>query len=157
MKETYTLLLNSQTATNRLGSTVKNYQYYINWNTILPKPENLNQKYSLKFSIISHAQASLTAEVYQLYIDFGGSNMYDQSNSRTTYLGYIYPMANYSSGVTGTYTTYSYSMAKSTDNVPVCVEYPNNSLITVNLVNANTGSGTTFTNNYMLTLEFIPL
>ena len=154
MKENYTLLLNSQNATNRIGTTKKQLQYYVNWNAILPKPQNISQKYLLKFSFISVAQASLIAEVYSLNIDFGGANMYEQTNNKTTYLGYLYPMANYSSGVTGTYTTYSYSIAKSTDNVPVCVEYPNNSIITVNLVNINNASGTTFTNEYYLTLEF---
>jgi len=153
-KETYTLYLNSQTATNRIGTTKNKYQYYINWNAVLPKPENINQKYLVRFSFTSLAQASLIAEVYSLNIDFGGSNMYEQTNSKSTYLGYLYPLANYSSGAAGTYTTYSYSIAKSTDNVPVSIEYPNNSLITVNLVNINNASGTIFTNDYILTLEF---
>jgi hypothetical protein len=157
MKENYTLVLSSQNTTNRIGTTKKSLQYYINWNAILPKPENINQKYLVRFSFTSLAQASLIAEVYSLNIDFGGSNMYEQTNSKSTYLGYLYPLANYSSGAAGTYTTYSYSIAKSTDNVPVSIEYPNNSLITVNLVNINNASGTTFTNDYILTLEFIQI
>jgi len=157
MKENYTLVLSSQNATNRIGTLRKNYQYYVNWSAVLPKPENINQKYLVKFSFISNPQASLIAEVYSLNIDFGGSNMYDQSQSRSTYLGYLYPLANYSSGAAGTYTTYSYSISKASDNMPVTIEYPNNNFITVNLVNSNTASGTTFTNEYTLTLEFVPI
>ena len=157
MKETYTLLISSQNTVNRIGTTKRNHQYNINWNSVLPHPENINQKFLVKFSFLSTPQASLIAEVYSLNIDFGGSNMYDQSPSRNTYLGYLYPLANVSSGAAGTYTTYAYSMAKASDNIPVTIEYPNNNLITVNIVNVNNASGTTFTNEYILTLEFTPI
>jgi len=81
-KENYSLVLSSQTTTNRIGTNKRNYQYYINWNSILPKPENINQKYLVKFTFKGLVQGSF-AEVYTLNIDFGGSNMYDQSNSKS--------------------------------------------------------------------------
>jgi hypothetical protein len=152
-KENYTLLLNSTNATNRIGAAQRNYQYYINWNAILPKPENINQKYLVKFSFMCLAQVSATTEVFQLFIDFGGSNMFDNSNSKTTFLGFMYPMVNQGASTTGTNTVYGYITAKATDNIPVTVEYPNNSLITVNIANVNLyGAG--FGKDYILTLEF---
>ena len=156
MKETYTLAINSSISTNRLGSNKYNYQYNINWSAILPKPENISQKYLVKFSFICLAQVSATTEIYQLFIDFGGSNMYDTTNSKTTYLGYLYPMTNSGATTSGTNSVYGYIVAKASDNVPVCIEYPNNSLITVNLSNLNT-SGASFSKDYILTLEFTPI
>ncbi len=64
MKENFTLVLSSQNATNRTGSLRKNYQYYVNWDTVLNKTYNINKKYLVRFSFISVAQASLIAEVY---------------------------------------------------------------------------------------------
>jgi hypothetical protein len=147
MKETYTLLLNSQNTANRFGSNIRNYQYYVNWSSFLPKPENINQKYLVKFSMFGLAQASF-AECYSINIDFGGSNMYDNSNSKTSFLGVTYP---YYSG------TFAYLKSRLNDNPAVTIEYPNNSLITVNIVNINTGSGVTLNVHYMLTLEFTPI
>ena len=83
------------------------------------------------------AQVSASTEVFQLFIDFGGSNMFENSNSKTTYLGFLYPLVNQGASTTGTNSVYGYYMAKASDNVPVTVEYPNNSLITVNIANVN--------------------
>jgi len=157
MKENYTLILNSQITTNRIGANKYNYSYNINWTSILPKPENINQKFLVRFSFISIVQASLMTDVYSLNINFGGSNMYDQIPSKNTYLGFLYPLANYTSAAAGTYTTNSYSISKLTDNPGITIEYPNNSLITINLVNINVASGNTFPNDYILTLEFTPI
>ena len=155
-KENYTLVLSSQNATNRIGTTKNKYQYYINWNAVLPKPENINQKYLVKFTFKGLVQGSF-AEVYTLNVDFGGSNMYDQSNSKSTYLGLLSPIVNNTASASGSNTVYFYLNAKPTDNSPITIEYPNNSLITVNIVNANISSGTTFNNEYYLTLEFIQI
>ena len=156
MKENYTLFINSTNSTNRMGSLQRNYQYYINWNAVLPKPENINQKYLVKFTFKGLVQGSF-AEVYTLNIDFGGSNMYDQSTSKSTYLGLLSPIVNNTASAAGSNTVYFYLNAKPTDNSPITIEYPNNSLITVNIVNANISSGTTFNNEYYLTLEFIQI
>ena len=83
--------------------------------------------------------------------------MYDTTTSKTTYLGYLYPMVNAGAATTGTNSVYGYITAKASDNVPVCIEYPNNSLITVNIVNINTASPTVYNYEYYLTLEFTPI
>ena len=149
MKERFSLLLSSQNATNRLTTTKRNLQYNINWSAVLPKSENINQKYSVRFTMSGLYSGTGFNDIYSVNIDFGGSNMYDQTVSKSNYLGLSFPI------LVGT--GYWYSLARNYDNLPVCVEYPNNSLITVNLVNINTGSGTTWPYEYYLTLEFIPL
>ena len=160
MKENYTLYLSSQNTTNRTGTTKKSLQYYINWHAILPKAENINQKFLVKFKFVGYIQGSF-GEIYNLQIDFGGSNMYDQSNSKSTYLGIMFPEDNataiaLTSG-TGGNVSYFYLVSDPNDNLPVTIEYPNNNLITVSINNINTGSGTTFTNDYNLILEFVPI
>ena len=155
MKENYTLLLRIQIATNRIsGASQINYQYNVNWSTILPKPDNVNQKYLVRFNFMTLAQSSATTELYQIFIDFGGSNMYDQTNNKSTCIGYVYPMVNYSSSVTGTNTAFGYTVARATDNVPVTIEYPNNSMITVTVTNTNTAGGAALGKDYIMTLEF---
>ncbi len=150
MKETYTLLLSSQNATNKIGTTKRNLQYYINWSSILPKPENPSQKYSLKFVMTSLFTASGFNDIYSLNIDFGGSNVYEQTGSKSNYVGLVYP------SFVSTFNQYYYAMAKNNDNLPIVVEYPNNNIITVNLINITVSSGTVYNYDYYLTLEFTP-
>ena len=158
MKENHTLLLRSQIATNRIsGASQINYQYNVNWSTILPRPDNINQKYLVRFNFMTLAQSSATTELYQIFIDFGGSNMYDQTNNKSTCIGYVYPMVTSSSNVSGTSTAYGYTVARATDNVPVTIEYPNNSMITVTVTNTNTAGGATLGKDYIMTLEFTPV
>ena len=157
MKETRTLVLNSQTATNRIGSNTRNYQYNVNWTTILPKPENINQKYLVRFSFITPSTKSF-GEVFTVSIDFGGSNMYDQTNNKSTFMGCVYPVMNTTTSTAGTNTVFYYSKATTIDNIPVTIEYPNNSMITVTLLNLNASfPANYFTNNYVMTLEFTPV
>ena len=151
MKETYTLLLSSQNATNRIGTNKWNLQYYINWNAVLPNPQNINPKFLVRFILSSTVITSGFNDVYSLNIDFGGSNMYDQNGSKNNYLGLVYP------SFVSTFDRYFYTMAKLNDNLPVTIEYPNNSLITVNFINILASSGTTCNYEYYLTLEFTPI
>ena len=160
MKENYTLFLSSQNSTNRIGTTKKSLQYYVNWHAVLPKADNVNQKFLVKFKFVGYIQGSF-GEIYSLQIDFGGSNMYDQSNSKSTYLGIMFPEDNataiaLTSG-TGCNQTYFYLTSDPNDNLPVTIEYPNNNFITVSINNINTSSGTTFNNDYNLILEFAPI
>jgi len=87
--------------------------------------------------------------------------MNDQSNAESSYLGIMFPEDNttnlsLTSG-TGSNQSYFYLCSDPNDNLPVTIEYPNNNLITVSINNINTGSGTTFTNDYNLILEFAPI
>ena len=150
-KENYTLLISSQNATNRLGANKRNLQYYINWSAILPKPEDPGQKYQLKFVMTSLFTAAGFNEIYSLNIDFGGANVFEQTGSKSNFVGLVYP------SFVSTFNQYYYAMSKNNDNLPIIVEYPNNSLITINLVNSTVGSGTVYNYEYLLTLQFTPI
>ena len=157
-KETYNLVLNSQISTNRIGSNKRNYQYYVNWNAILP---NKYKRFLVNFSFITLVQSSF-AEMYILYLDFNGTNVYSQSNSRNNYAGNLLPTNNLTNAVaqaTGTtiQTSYFYIMTRLNDNPNFTIQYPNNNLITVDIVNANSSSGTTFNYEYILNIQFIPI
>lgn len=156
MKETYCLLLSSQNATNRIGTTKNKLQFYVNWSAILPKPEDIRQKYSLKFVLSGISQGSF-AEIYSVNVDLGGANIYDQTGNRMTYLGLAYPNENHTASTAGTDTVYFYLQSRTHDNLPVTVEYPNNNIITVNITNLNIGSGVTYGGEYNLVLEFTPI
>ena len=160
-KESYNLILQSQITTNRIGTNKRNYQYMVNWSAVLPNPRKINQKYSVKFTFVTPVQASF-AEMYYLNIDFGGSNVYSQTNSKINYLGNIIPTNNLTNAVaqaTGstTQTSYFYAITRIDDNPGVTIEYPNNNIITVDIVNANLSSGTTFPYEYILNLQFTPI
>ena len=81
----------------------------------------------VRFSFTNNVATTIVSDTYSLNINFGGSNMYDHSNSKSTFLGLIYPTAA---------STYGYTTTSDlNNNIPVTIEYPNNDLITVNLVN----------------------
>ena len=147
-KETYTLVLNSQNATNRIGTVKNKYQYYVNWSSFLPKPENINQKYSVKFTCTTLSTASIP-DIFSLNIDFGGSNCYDQSNSKSTFMGLMYPIGNNG--------TYYYIQSKYSDNGAVTIEYPNNNMITIGLNSIVNGSANTWATESYIVLEFTPI
>lgn len=156
MKENYTLFINSQNTTNRIGTNKYNYQYYVNWNAIIPS-ELKNHKFLVKFTFMSYVQTSNIANVFTLNINFGGANSYDILPSKSNYLGFVFPYTNYSASASGTNSVSSYSHAKYSDNAPITIDYPDNNIITVNLVNINSGTGTNFSFDYILTLEFTPI
>ncbi len=155
-KENYVLLINSQNATNRIGTTKKQLQFYVNWNVILPKPTDINQKYKVRFNFSGINQPAYS-DIWSINIDFGGSNVYQQDNNKCTYLGLSYPIGNQNATTAGTNSVNFFTKALLNDNPPITIEYPNNNLITVNILNINAGSGTTFNVEYYLTLEFTPI
>ena len=59
MKENYTLYINSANSANRIGTTKYNYQYYVNWNSFLPKPENINQKFLVRFTFTNNSATGI--------------------------------------------------------------------------------------------------
>ena len=140
-----------------IGTTKRSLQYYINWHTVLPKAENINHKYLVRFMFSSVVYQSPYMDIFSVNIDFGGSNVYNQTNSKSTYLGLIYPINNVASAVSGTYTAFYYTRAKEEDNIPITVEYPNNNIITVTTTNIYTSSGSVYNTDYYLTLEFMQI
>ena len=148
MTQTYSVVLNSTiTSTNKSGNNSNlGYTYYINWESILPDPK---LKYKVSFTFRTLNRANFT-ECYQLYMNFGTSNMYDINSSRTTYLGLIYPVP--------TTTTVMYGMASLNDNAPITINYPANKVITATFSNANTAAtGVYLSIDYVLTLNFTPI
>ena len=148
MKESFVLQLSSQSATNRLGANKRAYQYNINWSAILPKPADITQKYQLKYTFSSLSTASIS-DIYTISVDFGGSNVYEQTNSKSTFIGLAFPIGNNG--------TNYYIQSKYPDNVQVCIEYPNNSLITVNITPLLVGSGNIWNIEYIMMMEFTPI
>jgi len=60
---------------------------------VFSKADNINQKYLVKFKFVGYIQGSF-GEIYNLHIDFGGLNMYDQPNSKSTFFGIMSPEDN---------------------------------------------------------------
>jgi len=147
MKENYNLVINSQTATNRIGTLKRSYQYYINWSTVLPKPENINQQFLVKFACFGLAQSNF-AECYSISINFGGTNVYDTLQSRTNTIRIAYPFYSGS---------FAYLTARPPDSPEFSIEYPNNDFITATFTNINVSSGVVMYINYILTLQFTPI
>jgi len=148
MKENYTLFINSKNSTNRIGTNKYSYQYNINWKSVLPQLHyDVNQQFLVRFIFTNTNSNAIVTDIYSLYIDFGIENMYDQSNSSSSFLGLIYPVATSTNG---------YTQSNFLNNLPVTIEYPNNSLITVNIVNISNVT-TTYAIDYNLILEFTPI
>ncbi len=145
MKENYTLYINSVNSLNRIGAAKYNYQYYINWSSFLPKPDNVDQKFLVRFIFTNNSATGIIGDIFSLYINFGGSNAYDTSNSKSNFLGLIYPTSH---------STFGYTKCNTNDNLPVTIEYPNNNIITVTLSNVN---NVNYAIDYSLVLEFIPI
>ena len=151
MSENYSLIINSQNATNRLTTStpLNSNQYYINWSSVLPKRY---QMYNVSFTLKSvNITTSLTVNAL-VGINFGQTNLYDQSNNPSTTLGICYPVA-----VQQTSTTWNYFYNSTlNDNTPVTISYPSNSIITVNFTNFDLTTPVVM-QHYILQLQFTPL
>jgi hypothetical protein len=150
MSDIYTLVLNSQNSTNRTGSNINSYTYYINWDVVL---DRIHQNYSVGFTLKSvNTSTSITVNGF-VSINFGRSNCYEQSNSQTSKIGFFYPVC-----VQQTQTTFNYFFnATSNDNSPIEIAYPSNKFINVVFSDFNP-STTSFTMyDYVLELTFTPI
>jgi hypothetical protein len=119
--ENYTILLNSQNSTNRdiSSGNLNSYKYYVNWDSVLPKHYN---KFEVSFCFKSIIQATAITENVILSVDFGHTNMNDQTANPSSYLGVIYPVING--------TNYYYNANKN-DNFNITISYPTNNFINV--------------------------
>lgn len=145
-KKTYTLLLNSTDATNRISGAVDNYVYYVNWGAILPQEYT---KFDLSFQFRSTTAAVDPVSGVLLSVNMGSNTMYDQSSSSSSILGAILPKS-YVTGVTPRY----FYESNNTDDCGFIAIYPSNSYITVKLTNYNGSAVTNFPASYILQLCF---
>jgi hypothetical protein len=147
MKQYYTLVLNSTNSSNRTG-TAPSFSYNINWDAIFP--QNLrDKKFAVSFVFSSLVVTTPFTEVYTVNINFGTTNVYNQTPSQSAFLGVLYSYM--------TSATAYFAMANINDNSPVTISYPTNRIITVSIGNANLASSTVNITDYILTLQFTPL
>ena len=125
MPETYSLILNSQNVTNSIIiNNQTQMQYYINWESVLPYSPDKKQKYKLSFSLRTVSNVGALTESAFVEILMGQTNSNEQ-NGTSNIIGVISPYTVHQS---------HYLIATPNDNMPVQVEYPSSSLITVNFL-----------------------
>jgi hypothetical protein len=149
--ESYSLIINSQNATNRDNSSgnINSYKYYINWDSVLPKKySTFNVGFTLK-SINTATNITVNALVN---INFGQSNMSDQTNNPSQSLGIAYPVVVQQTAVAWNY----YYNSTLNDNQPVTISYPVNQFITVSFTNFDLTTALTMY-HYVLQLTFTPV
>jgi hypothetical protein len=126
MKESYTIILNSQIATNQIIiNNETSMQYYINWESVLPYSPDRKQKFKLSFSLRTVPNVGALTESAFVEIVMGQTHSNEQ-NGTTNIIGVVSPHNVHNS---------HYLIALPNDNMPVQVEYPSSSLITVNFLN----------------------
>jgi hypothetical protein len=153
MRETYSLILNSQNATNLTNINGQTQiQYYVNWNTVLPYKNSTTPNYFLlTWNLKSVNTAGILNQNAFVSINFGENNTCEQDGTSSK-IGFIYPNQVQESGATWIY----YYQAGLYDNPATTIAYPKNNLITVNFTDFN--SATAFNMiHYVLTLNFEPI
>ena len=127
-KDTYTLILNSQNATNATSINGQTQiQYYINWDSVIPYHMNAekSQKYLLSFSLRTVGSVAALTENSFVEIIMGNTNSNEQSGT-SNIIGVISPHTNHQT---------HYYIALPYDNMPVQIEHPSTPIITVNFLN----------------------
>ena len=123
--ESYSLILNSQNAINRDGTNINSYRYFINWSSVLPKKYgSFNVSFTLK-SVNVTTNLTINALVN---IDFGQSNLFDQTSNQSKFIGIVYPVAVQQASAVWNY----HYISTLTENQPITISYPTNNFITFN-------------------------
>ena len=126
MKESYTIILNSQIATNQIIiNNETSIQYYINWESVLPYSPDRKQKFKLSFSLRTVPNVAALPNGAFVEIVMGQTHSNEQ-NGTSNIIGIVSPYTVHQS---------HYLIALPNDNMPVQIEYPSSSLITVNFLN----------------------
>ena len=152
MKESYQLILNSQNSINRTGTLATKFQYYVQWESVLPRFGNTKyekQAYRLTWTLRGVHTINVLTENLFVSVDLGHSLTCDQSNNLTHKIGVIYP--EYVN------TKYSYK-AGINDNCELTLNYPSDNLVNVSF--QTFGASTTdyaSMENYVLILNFEPI
>jgi hypothetical protein len=149
--ENYTLLLNSQNAVNRDASSgnINSYYYYVNWDSVLPKHYS---KFEVSFRLKSITQATAITNNVILSVNFGHTNMNDQTGCPTSILGVIYPVVN---NLTSSNQTNFYFNANKNDNFGITISYPTTNFIHVKFTDFDLADAVMY--NYVLQLNFVPI
>jgi hypothetical protein len=150
-RETYSLILNSQNATNLTtinGQT--QIQYYINWNAVLPyqNKDTPRSSYVMSWTLKSVNTATSLNQNAFVDIKFGQSNTCEQS-STSSKIGFIYPNAVQQTSTTWTY----FYQATAYDNLPTTISYPSSNLLTVTFQDFNSANAFNMI-HYVLILSF---
>lgn len=144
MKESYTLILNSLNATNRNiinGDTT--IQYYVNWESVLPYILDEKQKYNLSFSLRTVSNVGALTESAFIEIIMGQTHSNEQSGT-SNIIGVISPHNVHN---------HHYLLALPYDNMPVQIEYPSSSLVTINFLSLDKTTAFNMV-DYVLILTF---
>jgi hypothetical protein len=155
--ESYSLVLSSYDTVNLVdGSNIKQYKYFVNWDTILPIKNNINSnKYLVSFNFKSEFfnASQYSHNCISISADFGRANVFGQNNSQTNIIGTIIPVL-WTKVFAGT----SYhSFYKEAENTPITINRPTNNFITITLQNIDT-TDTNFTmQNYIIKFNFTPI
>jgi len=123
MPKSYNLVLDSSKAVDKTSGTSA-YKYYVNWGSFLPDKETA---YEVSFSFVSGPLTDDPSVFLNISVDFG-SNYITNGNGSSNIIGLLRvgAFADASS------TVFCYN-ALMTDNVPVDINRPSNSTITVTI------------------------
>jgi hypothetical protein len=145
---THALVINSQNTSNRSGANVNSYTYYINWDSVLPRiDKDKAQTYNLIWTLKSVSTATVLSKNAIVSINFGRSNTFDQTNSQSSVIGYVFPQicgANY------------YFTSSTFDNIKTVLTYPSSNFITITFSDFLTSTAFVMY-DYVLILNFEPI
>jgi hypothetical protein len=150
-RETYSLILNSQNATNLTNINGQTQiQYYINWDSVLPyqNKDTPRSTYIMTWTLKSVNTATSLNQNAFVDIKFGQSNTFEQG-STSSKIGFIYPNAVQQTGASWTY----FYQATAYDNLPTCISYPTSNLLTVTFQDFNSANAFAMI-HYVLILNF---
>jgi hypothetical protein len=158
-KEVYSLILNSSDTTNLISTpSLKSYQYFINWETVIPKKYE-SKKFNVSFSFISNIQLSSSNSMNTgiLSSNFGKTNTFDNKMTETAVLGYIQPIvySKWADAPTNTIVGYYYYyLANNQDNAPTTINYPTNNFLTIRITDADPTLTFVVMQNYSIRFSF---
>ena len=89
--ESYSLIINSQNAVNRDSSSgnINSYKYFISWDSVLPKKYST---FDVGFTLKSVNTATNITVNALIGIDFGQTNLFDQTINQSRIIGITYPV-----------------------------------------------------------------
>jgi hypothetical protein len=148
--ETYTLTLFSGQTTNRTGTDLSDYSYYVNWGSIIPEKYRSN-KFLISFTF--HSDFTAVAGSRPAVVFANGLNLINQNfQGEVNILGVIIP------NVIKTQVINAWT-ASTTDNQPVMGNYPNSNTLNIQLMDVTNNAilAVPSMNNYIMMISFTPI